>query len=185
VGCGKPRAIYLVDRDNMGKFQTNTNSQIVQEVDNAVGGTSGHQSPDACFMTPAYWQGNLYFGANNDNLKKFKLYVDSTDNTTKICAGSTCSISKSANVFGFPGVQPVVSSNGSSNGIVWAMQYSPFSSSGGVTQTAILYAYNATNLATLYQSANLGGAAKFAVPTVINGKVYIGTASALYAFASH
>lgn len=185
VGCGKPRAIYLVDRDNMGKFQSNTNSQIVQEVDNAVGGLSGHQSPDSCFMTPAYWQGNLYFGGNNDNLRRFKLSIDTTDNTTKICAGSSCSISKSANVFGFPGVQPVVSSNGSTNGIVWAVQYSPFSSSGGVTPTAILYAYNATNLATLYQSANLGGAAKFAVPTVINGKVYVGTGGALYAFASH
>ena len=185
VGCGKPRAIYLVDRDNMGKFQTSSNSQIVQEVDNAVGGTSGHQSPDSCFMTPAYWQGNLYFGANNDNLRRFKLYVDSTDNKTKICAGSSCSTAKSANVFGFPGVQPVVSSNGSSNGIVWAIQYSPFSSSGGVTPTAVLYAYDATSLATLYQSANLGGAAKFAVPTVINGKVYVGTGSSLYAFASH
>jgi hypothetical protein len=185
VGCGKPRAIYLLDRDNMGKFQSNTNSQIVQEVDNAVGGLSGHQSPDSCFMTPAYWQGNLYFGANNDNLKKFKLFVDSTDNKTKICSSSSCTISKSANVFGFPGVQPVVSSNGSSNGIVWAIQYSPFSSSGGVTPTAVLYAYNATNLAQLYQSASLGSAAKFAVPTVVNGKVYVGTASKLVVFASH
>ena len=182
VGCGKPRAIYLVDRDNMGKFQTNTNSQIVQEVDNAVGGLSGHQSPDACFMTPAYWQGNLYFGANNDNLKKFNLYVDSTDNTTKICATSTCSISKSPNVFGFPGTNPAVSSNGSSNGIVWAVEYSGFSPSG----STILHAYSATGLGTeLYHSSGLGAGAKFVVPTVINGKVYVGTASALYAFASH
>ncbi|MBV8891324.1 MAG: hypothetical protein JO266_05005 [Acidobacteria bacterium] len=190
VGCGKPRAIYLVDRDNMGKSQTNTNDQIVQEVDNAVGGLSGHQAPDACFMTPAYWQGNLYFGANNDNLRAFNMYLDSTDNKTKICAVSTstvtCKTSKSPNLFGFPGAQPVVSSNKSSNGIVWAIQYSPFSSSGGVTPTAVLYAYSATNLANqLYQSSNLGSAAKFAVPTVINGKVYVGTASSLYAFASH
>jgi hypothetical protein len=180
VGCGKPRAIYLIDRDNMGKFQTNSNSQIVQEVDNAVGGLSGHQSPDACFMTPAYWQGNLYFGANNDNLKAFKLSIDSTDNTTKMC--TSCSISKSPNVFGFPGTNPVVSSNGASSGIVWAVEYSAFSPSG----STILHAYSATGLSTeLYHSSGLGAGAKFVVPTVINGKVYVGTASALYAFASH
>ncbi|HVO61561.1 MAG TPA: hypothetical protein VMT53_11535 [Terriglobales bacterium] len=186
VGCGKPRAIYLVDRDNMGKFQTSSNSQIVQEVDGAVGGLSGHQSPDACFMTPAYWHGNLYFGANNDNLRAFNLYVDSTDNTTKICAKSTgsvtCKISKSGNVFGFPGTQPVISANGTSNGIVWAVEYSSFSPSG----STLLHAYSATNLGTeLYHSSGLGAGAKFVVPTVVNGKVYVGTATALYAFASH
>jgi hypothetical protein len=182
VGCGKPRAIYLVDRDNMGKFQTSSNSQIVQEVDGAVGGLSGHQAPDSCFTTPAYWQGNLYFGANNDNLKAFNLYVDSTDNKTKICSTSGCKTSHSANVFGFPGTQPVVSSNGSSNGIVWAVEYSGFSPSG----STILHAFSATNLGTeLYHSAGLGAGAKFVAPTVVNGKVYVGTASTLYAFASH
>jgi len=182
VGCGKPRAIYLVDRDNMGKFQSNTNSQIVQEVDGAVGGLSGHQSPDACFTTPAYWQGNLYFGANNDSLRAFNLYVDSTDNKTKICSASGCKTSHSSNVFGFPGTQPVVSSNGSGNGIVWAVEYSAFSPSG----STILHAFSATNLGTeLYHSSGLGAGAKFVAPTVVNGKVYVGTASALYAFASH
>jgi len=182
VGCGKPRAIYLLDRDNMGKSQTNSNSQIVQEVDGAVGGLSGHQSPDACFTTPAYWQGNLYFGANNDSLRAFNLYVDSTDNKTKICSASGCKTSHSINVFGFPGTQPVVSSNGSSNGIVWAVEYSAFSPSG----STLLHAFSATNLGTeLYHSSGLGAGAKFVAPTVVNGKVYVGTASALYAFASH
>jgi hypothetical protein len=56
-----------------------------------------------------------------------------------------------------------------------------------VKSNAVLYAYDAKSLGTgpLYQSPGLGSAAKFVVPTVVNGKVYVGTASALYAFASH
>jgi len=76
IGCGKNPAIYVLDRDNMGKFQSGSNSQIIQEVDNQVGGTTGHQAPDRCFMTPAFWQqtlpaGTLYFAGNNDVLKAF------------------------------------------------------------------------------------------------------------------
>jgi hypothetical protein len=41
IGCGKYPAIYVLDRDNMGKFKTISNSQIVQELDNQVGGTTG------------------------------------------------------------------------------------------------------------------------------------------------
>jgi hypothetical protein len=49
-----------------------------------------------------------------------------------------------------------------------------------------LHAFSATNLGTeLYHSAGLGAGAKFVAPTVVNGKVYVGTASTLYAFASH
>jgi hypothetical protein len=79
--------------------------------------------------------------------------------------------------FGFPGAQPAVSANGSSNGIVWAVDHS---------SSVALHAYNATNLTTeLYRSPGLGAGAKFAVPTIVNGKVYVGTASKLFVFASH
>jgi hypothetical protein len=48
IGCGKNPAIYVLDRDNMGKIQSGSHSQIIQEVDNQVGGTSGQQAPDRC-----------------------------------------------------------------------------------------------------------------------------------------
>lgn len=170
IGCGKNPAIYVLDRDKMGKFQSGSNSQIIQEVDNQVGGTTGHQAPDRCFMTPAFWQQTLYFAGNNDVLKAFGLSAS----TGKMSSHPT---SQGSFKFGFPGAQPAVSANGSSNGIVWAVDHS---------SSVALHAYNATNLTTeLYRSPGLGAGAKFAVPTIVNGKVYVGTASKLFVFASH
>ena len=167
VGCGKASAIYVLNRDNMGKFQTGSNSQIIQEIDNQVGGTTGKQAPDACFMTPAYWQQTLYFLGNNDVLKAFSL----NSSTGKL---STTPTQKGSYVFSFPGGQPVVSSNGASNGVVWVMEYLP---------TVALHAYDANNLATeLYRSSSIGPGAKFVAPTVINSKVYVGTAGKLVVF---
>jgi hypothetical protein len=168
IGCGKSPAIYVLNRDNMGKFQSGSNSQIIQEVDGQVGGTTGQQAPDRCFMTPAFWQQNVYFMGNNDVIKAFKLNAS----TGKL---STTPSSRGSYVFGFPGAQPVVSSNGSSNGIVWAVEYSK--------TAAALHAFDATDVSKeLYRSGSLGAGAKWAVPTVINGKVYVGTRSKLFVF---
>lgn len=165
IGCGKSMAIYVVNRDNMGKFQSSSNSQIIQEVDNQVGGKSPH-----CFMTPVFWNQTLYFGGNNDVLKAFSLDPSSGKM-------SATPISQGNFTFSFPGAQPVVSANGTSNGVVWAMDYN---------SSVALHAYDATNLTNeLFRSPGLGPGAKFVVPTVINGKVYVGTAGQLFVFASH
>src|SRR5437763_4897889 len=168
IGCGKSPAIYVLNRDNMGKFQSSSNSQIIQEVDGQVGGTTGQQAPDRCFMTPAFWQQNVYFMGNNDVIKAFKLNA-----STGLL--STTPSSQGSSVVGFPGAQPAVSSNGSSNGIVWAVEYSK--------TTSALHAFDATNVSKeLYRSASVGAGAKWAVPTVSNGKVYVGTAGKLFVF---
>jgi hypothetical protein len=168
IGCGKSPALYVLNRDNMGKFQSGSNTQIIQEVDGQVGGTTGQQAPDRCFMTPAFWQQNVYFMGNNDVIKAFKLNA-----STGLL--STTPSSQGSYVFGFPGAQPTVSSNGSSNGIVWAVEYSK--------TTSALHAFDATDVSKeLYRSGSLGAGAKWAVPTVINGKVYVGTAGKLYVF---
>ena len=167
IGCAKTLAIYVVNRDDMGKFQSGSNSQIIQELDNQLGGGSGHDSDDSCFTTPAFWEQNLYFVGNNDVIKAFSLDAS----TGKL---SSTPIAKGTFEFVFPGAQPVVSSNGATNGIVWAVDYST---------SVALHAYNATNVATqLYQSSGLGAGAKWAVPTVVNSKVYVGTASQLVVF---
>jgi hypothetical protein len=79
--------------------------------------------------------------------------------------------------FGWSGATVSVSSNGSSAGIVWALD-------GG---QGVLYAYDATNLATeLYDTTQAsamrdapGNPVKFAVPTVANGHVFVGTQTEL------
>jgi len=85
-------------------------------------------------------------------------------------------------VFNFSGPMPSVPSNGSTNGIVWALdnsQYGPPTPKG--SGPAVLHAYDATNLANeLWNSSQgtgntAGNAVKFTVPTIANGKVYIGT----------
>ena len=84
-------------------------------------------------------------------------------------------------VFGYPGTSPVVSANGTSNGIVWAHE---------TATVAVLHAYDPANLATeLYNSNqatgsrdNFGAANTFIVPVVTNGKVFVGTKTAVAEF---
>jgi len=173
ISGGKGGVLYLVDRDNMGHFQPVSNSQIVQSF------SAGQGS----FSTPAFWQNNLYIAAavqnNRDNLRMYSF-------TPATGFSNTAQSSSSSHSFPFPGATPVVSSSGSSNGIVWAVDTSCYGvpSPCGITPApAILFAFDANNLANELwdssQAANqrdqAGRAVKFTVPTVANGKVYIGT----------
>ena len=166
VTCGKNEPIYVVNRDNLGKKGDTDDNQIIQLVHNQLGGP-GLQDEDKCFTTAAFFQQTLYFIGNNDVVKAFSLDAASG----KL---STTPTSKGAFVYGFPGGQPVVSSNGSTNGIVWAVDFSA---------TGSLHAYDATNVSReLYTSGSIGQTVKWSVATVINGKVYIATKARLVVF---
>ena len=146
----------MLNRDSLGGNNA-TDSGAVQKFS---AGTS-------IFSTPAFWQNTLYMGVNFDFVKAF------TFNATSRTFTTTPS-SQSPTTFGFPGTTPSISSQGTANGILWAIENNT---------AAILHAYDATNLATeLWNSAGVatdqaGPAVKFTVPTVANGKVYVGTAS--------
>ena len=110
---------------------------------------------------------SAYFVGNNDVIKSFSL----DPVTGKLSAKPT---SRGIFTFVFLGAQPVVSSNGTGNGIVWAVDHSP---------SVALHAYSATDLTNeFYRSPGMGGGTKWAVPTVINGKVYVGTQTKLAVF---
>ena len=164
VGAGKQGTIYLVDRDNMGHYNA-ASDQIVQYFPNAIGGS---------YATPAFWNNLLYYVGNGDFLKAFTV-TNGVIATTPV---------KSPTGFGFPGATPTLSANGTSNGIVWAVDSSAYASSGA----AVLHAYNATNVASeLYNSkarGSPGAAVKFIAPTVANGKVYVGAEYALSVFGN-
>ena len=162
VQAGKEGRIYLVDRDNLGGYNSNGDN-IVEEITSQIGGLFG---------SPAYWNGHLYFWASNDSLKSFSFSNGIIGNPTA---------ASSENV-GFPGPTPSISANGNSNGIVWDVLTGAYTSGG----SAVLLAHNASNVSnTLYTSNQNssrdtpGGATKFVVPTITNGKVYVGTSSFL------
>ena len=93
--------------------------------------------------------------------------------------------SQSPETLGPQGATPVISSNGTDNAILWLID-----SSGALATPntpAILRAYDPNNLSNeIYNSAMAAGsrdtagpAVKFTVPTVANGKVYVGTQTEL------
>jgi len=164
IGAGKDQNIYIVDRTNMGKFNPNNDNAIYQEIDGVLGGGE--------WAMAAYFNGNIYFAPEGNNLLQFQF------SKARL---STSPLSKSVASFTYPGSTPSVSANGSSDGIVWAIEHSdPF---------AILHAFPATNLATeLYNSNQAGNrdrfgtASHFGTPMIVNGKVYVGTTNGVAVF---
>ena len=157
VGSGKDGNIYVVDTANMGKFSPTSNN-IYQELPGAVGGGE--------FASPAAFNGQVYFGGVGATLRAFS-FVNGKLTTTPT--------SQSANKFSYPGTTPSLSSNGTTNGIAWAIS--------NTSGSAVLYAYDASNLANmLYNSTqaangrdNPGADNKFITPMIANGRVYVPT----------
>jgi len=165
IGAGKEGRIYVVNRDNMGHFDSACDCQIVQSIPNAVGVAINSSDLQRNYSTPPYWNGNVYFSGTNDSVKRFHLStVTSLLNTTPSDHSPT--------TYAFPGSNLVVSGNGNGSGIVWGVEKG----------ASVLHAYDANHLSTeLYNTTQnatrdaLGSSIKFAPPLVINGKVYVGT----------
>ncbi|HJZ84048.1 MAG TPA: pyrrolo-quinoline quinone [Polyangia bacterium] len=171
LATGKTGILYVLDRDNMGQKGAVADDQIVQ----SVGVQPNLTDTGGMFGQPAYWNGNLYAVAIDDYAKAFTLL----DGTV-----SDVPISQSATPFAYPGATPAVSAFGASNGVVWALEGNGYSPSASVS--VVLHAYDANDLATELYNSSLAGprdaagaAVKFAVPTVANGKVYVGTQAEL------
>ncbi len=169
VAGGKTGKIYLINRDNgmMGKYQ-----QCGATCDAVLSVTS---LPRPIFDVPAYFNGWVYYQGVGDVLKAFQLANGQL---------SSSPVSQSTTSFGFPGATPSISANGTSNGIVWTIQVD-----GYVNGTpAVLHAYNALNLSqelynsNMVSSDQLASGVKFNTPTIVNGKVYVGTQTQLSVF---
>jgi PQQ-like domain len=167
IACGKSTPIYVMNRDSMGRLGTSSDN-IVQRLDHQLGNSGNwRDSGRACFNEPAMWQQNVYFAANHDVLKMFVLDAA----TGKL---SATPVSKGTYTYLWPGADPVVSSNGGTNGIVWTVDYA----------TSTLHANDATDVSkVLYASPSLGTVVRWVPPTVANGHVYVALQGKVIAFA--
>jgi len=174
TGSGKEGVVYLVNRDNMGHYCCAPNgpdTNIVQEFqgDATSGGLIG-----SAFDTPAYFNGNIYFEDTSGYLYRYAI------SNAIMAAPQTVN-----NGIGYPGSTPSISANGASNGILWLLDNTN-NGAGVATGPAVLHAYNSANLTEFYDSTQAAGnrdaagnAVKFAVPTIFDGKVFVGTTSEL------
>jgi hypothetical protein len=160
VGAGKDAHIYVVDRDDLGKFNANVNNAY-QDIAGALGA--------GVFSTPAYFNNTVYYGPVGQAIKAFPIV------NAKL---PTTAAAQTANTFGYPGATPSISANGTSNAILWAV--------GG---TGVLHAYDTNDIShELYNSNQAGsrdqfGAGnKFITPIIVNGRVYVGTTNGVAVF---
>ena len=172
VGGDEKGRLYLLNRDKLGGY-SNNNAGVVQQITSGSE-LSGVANNGSIYATGAYWNGMFYIIANGQT-PQLQAYQMSP---------STAQLSITSKVagFGFPSGTPAVSAQGAASGVVWAlddtMYCTPESTGCG---PAVLHAYDATNLGTeLFNSSKVatdaaGYPVKFTLPTIANGKVYVGT----------
>ncbi len=161
IGGGKQGTLYLVNRDGMGEYNPATDA-VAQEF---VGVTPSIKT------VPAYWNGNIYLAGQKDFIKMFSLNAG---------VMSSAPVQETAISFNDRGPSISISANGATNGILWAVLHG----------TPVLYAFDATNLTTeLYDSTQalqlrdrILSTSRFVVPTIANGKVYVGGLQLLNVF---
>ena len=162
VGAGKDQIIYVVNREDMGKFHAT--DVIYQKISGALSG--------AVFSKPSYFNNTVYYGPVSTTLKAFPI--------SNAMLATTAS-SHSSGTFTYPGTTPAISANGTTEGIVWAVENS---------NPAVLHAYNASNLATELYNSNQAGSSrdhfgngnKFITPMIVNGNVFVGTQDGVAVF---
>jgi hypothetical protein len=175
VSAGKNGTVYLVDRDNMGHYHSSSD-QIVQSLVNIFTAITGMDGGN--FSSPVYFNGNVYFSPEQDNIQAFGLSSGVL---------TTSPTSRTAATFGGRGGTMAISANGTSNGILWALERRAVLP--GVQPPllpGVLHAYDASNLGSeLYNSTQAGARDtldiwwKYSLPLVANGKVFVASTSQL------
>jgi hypothetical protein len=158
AGVGKEGTIYLLNRDDMGQFCDTCqegDTQIPQELQNFAPNTGAL----------AYWNNTIYTTANSSPIAALPV-------TNGVIGTTPIALSKKV----ASGHSPVISANGTSNGVLWQINGKN------------LCAFDAITLAELYQSnKNKGRDQILSLPhyaniMVNNGKVYVGTTSSLFVY---
>ncbi len=162
VGAGKDSNLYVVDRDNMGKFDSTSDATIYQQLTGAL--------PGGIWANPAYFNNYVFFGSVGSSIQAFQ-----------ISSARLSPVSATTHTFTYPGATPSISASGSSSAILWAVEN---------TNPAVLHAYDAVNLSTEYYNSNqassgrdqFGPGNKYITPDVANGQVFVGTTNSVAVF---
>jgi len=160
VIVGKGATVYLLDRDQLGKFHSEGDTSALQKISVA----------SEAMGAPAFWQNHLFVQSDKDALKDYLL--ENGQFSAQPVAQTRATFAASST--------PTVSSDDARNGIVWKVETRPFGFSDQVP-SAVLHAYDAANIAhELYSSSQdsardvAGLSLRFTIPTVVNGHVYVG-----------
>jgi hypothetical protein len=171
IGGGKDGDLFVVNRARLGGLG---DAKALQMLGTGIETGLSGATPGLIFGDGAYWDDRYYVTGAGEPLKAYRL-DPATDRLTFQAAASR------PRAFGYPGATPAISSMGESNGIVWVLDdrtyCTPASQGCG---PAVLRAYDARTLRELWRSPlsgpnAAGNAVKFTVPTIANGRVYIGT----------
>jgi autotransporter-associated beta strand protein len=167
LAAGKSGQIYVVNRDNMGHFSP-TGDNVLNAVPNGSGQNTPPVQLGGSLSTAAYFNGKVYWASAYSG-PAYSYAINSN--------GTLTTTSQTAANLGYSPGSVAVSANGTANGIVWVFD----------RNTNVIHAYNASSFSTeLWNSGqhaggtdNLGAAVEFAVPTIANGEVFVGTYNSL------
>src|SRR3954468_4272095 len=173
IAGAKNGKIYVIDRDNMGHVHAGDDSQVLQSIDlNPASVTSGTRP--RMYSSIAYWNGFVYIAPANTVLRAFSL-----------SNGTLTASSQAGQNTGTRGGIPVVSANGTVNGVVWMITRDE--ASGNLT----LHAYDALDVSKqLYSTSQnatrdaVGAGGPFATPLVVDGKVFVPAKGKLVVYGS-
>lgn len=163
VVAGKTGWLYVLDRDNLGQYDSETD-HVVQMI----------QTGSAFLISnPVFFDGRLYILPHESPLLAFEI-----DPTTGLFYDGPSFVADTCQTCFDRGSTPSISADGTKNGILWVLDNGGYKTGA----PAILHAYDATDVAKqLYVSSPIlldpdsaAGAVKFTVPVVASGRVFVG-----------
>lgn len=171
VAVGKDGELFVLDCAHLGGYG---DEKAWQEVRTGTEKDVSGAYPGLVFSEGALWKDRYYLTGAGEPLEMYRL----DPRTAHLIFQASASVPRA---FGYPGATPAVSSRGDDNGIVWVLDNRRYCTPGAQgCGPAVLRAYDATTLRELWESplsgpGAAGNAVKFTVPTIANGKVYVGT----------
>ena len=157
---GKDGNLFVIDRDRMGQYHA-ASDEVVQTV----------KLKGSLHAAPAYWNGHVYVFGDADVLHELLLNGGKLERAHDGSMGPVD-----------PGATPTVSANGDRDGIVWTVSTRNWEIIP--ERLAVLHAFDAADVSReIYNSEQefdrdrAGISVRFTIPSVVNGRVYVGTRS--------